>query len=108
MPSPTWWAARLSRRACRCCVRAAGRPRSRRSEAISIAIDRNLTLHRVLVRPDGARLAELGSLLESGRLTTSIRGTYPLADAAAAHAEVLRGGAPGKTVITVADGKLSD
>jgi NADPH:quinone reductase len=75
---------------------------------LDLAIDRNLTLHGVLVRPDGARLAELGSLLESGRLTTSIRGTYPLADAAAAHAEVLRGGAPGKTVITVADGKLSD
>ena len=70
---------------------------------LDLAIDRNLTLHGVLVRPDGARLAELGGLLAAGRLTTLIRGTHPLADASLAHDEVRRGGAPGKTVITIGD-----
>jgi NADPH2:quinone reductase len=68
---------------------------------LDLAIDRNLTLHGVLVRPDGARLAELAALLERGELRTTIRSEHPLEDAEAAHREVLRGGVPGKTVLRV-------
>ena len=68
---------------------------------LDLAIDRNLTLHGVLVRPDGARLGELAVLLESGALRTTVRAEHPLKHAEAAHLEVLRGGVPGKTVIRV-------
>jgi NADPH2:quinone reductase len=64
-------------------------------------LDGNLTLHGVLVRPDGTRLAELARLLEQGALETTIRGVYPLERADDAHREVLRGGTPGKTVLRV-------
>jgi NADPH:quinone reductase len=65
------------------------------------AIDRNLTLHGVLVRPDGGRLAELAALLERGELRTTVRAEHPLEDVSTAHREVLRGRVPGKTVIRV-------
>ena len=99
----TSWEAAPSWRACRCCARAAASPRPVASFAgdLELAIDRNLTLHGVLVRPDGARLAELAALLERGELRTTIRGEHPLEDTATAHREVLRGGVPGKTVIRV-------
>jgi NADPH:quinone reductase len=65
------------------------------------AIDRNLTLHGVLVRPDRARLEVLARLLESGALRTTVRAEHPLSDAEIAHLEVMRGGVPGKTVLRV-------
>jgi NADPH2:quinone reductase len=68
---------------------------------LDLAIDRNLTLHGVLVRPDALRLEALARLLESGALRTTIRGEHALADAESAHREVLRGGVPGKTVLRV-------
>ncbi len=68
---------------------------------LELAIDRNITLHGVLVRPDGARLTAIAEMLQSGALQTTIRGEYPLAQAADAHREVLRGGKPGKTVIRI-------
>jgi NADPH2:quinone reductase len=68
---------------------------------LDLAIDRNLTLHGVLVRPDAARLGELAALLESGALRTTIRGEHTLEHAEEAHLEVLRGGVPGKSVIRV-------
>jgi NADPH2:quinone reductase len=68
---------------------------------LDLAIDRNLTLHGVLLRPDGPRLAALAELATRGELRTTIRGEHPLAEAAAAHRAVLRGGAPGKTVLRV-------
>jgi NADPH2:quinone reductase len=68
---------------------------------LDLAIDRNLTLHGVLVRPDAARLGELAALLDSGALRTTIRGEHALEHAEDAHLEVVRGGVPGKTVIRV-------
>jgi NADPH2:quinone reductase len=68
---------------------------------LDLAIDRNLTLHGVLVRPDKARLGELAALLDSGALRTTIRGEHILEHAEAAHREVMRGGVPGKSVIRV-------
>jgi NADPH2:quinone reductase len=68
---------------------------------LDLAIDRNITLHGVLLRPDGSRLAALAELVSRGELRTTIRGEHALADAAAAHGEVSRGGAPGKTVLRV-------
>jgi NADPH2:quinone reductase len=65
------------------------------------AIDRNLTLHGVLVRPDAMRLETLARLLESGALRTTVRSEHALADAEGAHREVLRGGVPGKTVLRI-------
>jgi NADPH2:quinone reductase len=68
---------------------------------LDLAIDRNVTLHGVLVRPDAARLGELAALLESGALHATIRGEHTLEHAEEAHLEVLRGGVPGKSVIRV-------
>ena len=68
---------------------------------LELAIDRNLTLHGVLVRPDRARLEVLAALLASGELRTAVRAEHPLEDAELAHREVLRGGVPGKTVLRV-------
>ena len=84
-------------------VRAGGRVATIASLAgdLELAIDRNLTLHGVLVRPDATRLETLARLLESGALRTTVRGEHPLADAETAHREVLRGGVPGKTVLRV-------
>ncbi len=84
-------------------VRAGGRVATIASLAgdLEPAIDRNLTLHGVLVRPDGGRLNELASLLSTGELRTTVRSEHPLEDAELAHREVLRGGVPGKTVIRV-------
>jgi NADPH2:quinone reductase len=65
------------------------------------AIDRNLTLHGVLVQPDGSRLEALARLLANGALRTTVRSHHSLADAEIAHREVLRGGVPGKTVLRV-------
>jgi NADPH:quinone reductase len=84
-------------------VRAGGRVATIASLAgdLEPAIDRNLTLHGVLVRPDGARLSEIASLLSTGELRTTVRSEHPLEDAENAHREVRRGGVPGKTVIRV-------
>jgi NADPH2:quinone reductase len=68
---------------------------------LDLVIDRNLTLHGVLVRPDRARLEELAALLENGELRATVRAEHPLEDAELAHREVLRGGVPGKTVLRV-------
>ena len=68
---------------------------------LELAIDRNITIHGVLVRPDAARLSAISELVSRGELSTTLRGTYELADAGDAHREVARGGAPGKTVIAV-------
>jgi len=66
---------------------------------LDLVIDRNLTVHGVLVRPDGARLRTLARLAGNGELRVRIRSEYPLDQAAAAHREVTRGGIPGKTVL---------
>jgi NADPH:quinone reductase-like Zn-dependent oxidoreductase len=55
----------------------------------------------VLVEHDQAGMAALAALAESGQLRAHVSGTYPLAEAAKAHAEGETGRVTGKLVLTV-------
>jgi NADPH2:quinone reductase len=68
---------------------------------LELAVDRNLTLHGVLVRPDAARLEALAGLAAAGQITPLIRRELPLEQAAEAHREVERGHGRGKIVLRV-------
>lgn len=57
--------------------------------------------HYLFMRPDGAQLAELGSWIDAGTLVPLIHKTYPLAEAREAFAELERGRARGKIVVTI-------
>jgi NADPH:quinone reductase-like Zn-dependent oxidoreductase len=57
--------------------------------------------HYLFMRPDGAQLAELGSWIDAGTLKPLIHKTYPLAEAREAFAELERGHARGKIVVTI-------
>ena len=66
-----------------------------------LAIDRNQTLHGVLVRPDGDRLSELARLFAQGVLSVEIRAVLPLDHAEAAHRLVEEGHGRGKVVLAI-------
>lgn len=66
------------------------------------AIDRNLTIHGVLVRPDGARLRAIAGLLAAGRIRAPVAKAYPLLRAADAHVRIETGHGWGKLVLKVA------
>ncbi|MGF7237288.1 MAG: hypothetical protein ACQSGP_20335 [Frankia sp.] len=68
---------------------------------LDTAIDRNITLHGVLIRPDGPRLAVIAGLLETGALRTMIRAEHPLADLPRRTSRSGFGGTPGKTVLRI-------
>lgn len=53
------------------------------------------------VRSNGAQLAELGLLLDSGTVRVAIDSTFPLAEARRAHERAARGHIQGKIVLTV-------
>lgn len=55
----------------------------------------------LFMQPDGAELAELGGWIESGAVKPRIHKTYPLAQATEAFAELERGRARGKIVVTI-------
>ena len=55
----------------------------------------------ILVEPDAAGLESLASLVDQGRLRVEIEATFPLAEAAEAHARLQDGRARGKVVLTV-------
>ncbi|MFC0038787.1 NADP-dependent oxidoreductase [Actinomadura rayongensis] len=55
----------------------------------------------VLVEPDPIGLRELASLIEKGALTVRVDATFPLAEAAAAHALGAAGRTTGKIVLTL-------
>src|SRR5262249_35833876 len=55
----------------------------------------------LFMRPDGAQLAELAAWVDAGRLRPIIHQRYPLAEARAAFAELERGRARGKIVVTM-------
>ena len=55
----------------------------------------------VLVEHDRAGMAAIAALAESGQLRAHVSGTYPLAEAAKAHAEGETGRVTGKLVLTV-------
>jgi len=56
-----------------------------------------------LMHPDATHLAELAAWIDGGRLRPVIHNTYPLAAFREAFAELERGRARGKIVLTVAD-----
>jgi NADPH:quinone reductase-like Zn-dependent oxidoreductase len=51
------------------------------------------------IRADGARLADLVALAETGSLTLRVAGTLPLDQVAAAHERLARGGLRGRLVL---------
>ncbi|WP_207400704.1 NADP-dependent oxidoreductase [Actinomadura roseirufa] len=61
-----------------------------------------VTVSGVQVRSNGAQLAELGRLLDTGEVRVAIDGTFPLADARVAHERAALGHIQGKIVLTVA------
>jgi NADPH:quinone reductase-like Zn-dependent oxidoreductase len=54
----------------------------------------------VQVAPDGARLREIGGLIEAGKVRTSVAKVFPLEQAAQAHEESKQGHTRGKIVLT--------
>jgi NADPH:quinone reductase len=65
------------------------------------AIDKNLTIHGVLVRPDAARLRALAALIDTGNLRPVVTREYPLEQVAAAHRELERRHTSGKLVLAI-------
>lgn len=61
-----------------------------------------VTVSATQVRSSGAQLAEVGRLLDDGRVRVVIDSTYPLQNAAAAHVRAAAGHIQGKIVLTVA------
>jgi NADPH:quinone reductase-like Zn-dependent oxidoreductase len=55
----------------------------------------------MFMRPDGAQLAELASWIDAGKLKPIVHRTYPLAEFRDAFAELERGRARGKIVMTI-------
>ncbi|WP_020126277.1 NADP-dependent oxidoreductase [Streptomyces sp. 303MFCol5.2] len=64
-----------------------------------------VTVSSAQVRSNGAQLAELGRLLDAGRVRVAIDSTFALADARAAHERAARGHIQGKIVLTTADNR---
>jgi NADPH:quinone reductase-like Zn-dependent oxidoreductase len=67
---------------------------------LDLAIDRNIDLHGVLVRPGRDRLYELSAAVASG-LRPHVTETYPLERVAEAHRRLEAGRVGGKLVITL-------
>ncbi|MGW1814947.1 NADP-dependent oxidoreductase [Streptomyces sp. NPDC002125] len=65
------------------------------------APERDIRVDALDVRADGAQLGELSRLADQGVLLARVSGTFPLADAAAAHARLAEGGLRGRLVITL-------
>ena len=61
-----------------------------------------VTFRYLFMRPDGVQLAELASWIEAGALRPILHATFPLAQFREAFAELERGHARGKIVLTVA------
>jgi NADPH:quinone reductase len=69
--------------------------------SLDLLMDRNITLHGVLVRPERARLVELREMLDAGVLHVLIDEVLPLEDAARAHTRLETGHGQGKVVLRV-------
>ncbi|MBO1330464.1 NADP-dependent oxidoreductase [Streptomyces sp. VRA16 Mangrove soil] len=63
------------------------------------APERGIRVDALDVRADGAQLGELSQLADQGVLLARVSETFPLADAAAAHARLAEGGLRGRLVI---------
>ncbi|MDN3026062.1 NADP-dependent oxidoreductase [Streptomyces sp. S.PB5] len=62
----------------------------------------DITVSNIQVRSNGAQLAEIGRLFDKGELQVGVDSTYPLSEAAGAHARAAQGHIQGKIVLTVA------
>ncbi|WP_239514334.1 NADP-dependent oxidoreductase [Streptosporangium sp. 'caverna'] len=60
---------------------------------------RGIKISLTSVAPDGAGLTKLVHLADAGLLTPRVAQTYPLADAAKAHAHMVQGGLRGRVVL---------
>jgi NADPH:quinone reductase-like Zn-dependent oxidoreductase len=69
---------------------------------LELAVDRNITLHGVLVRPSRAVLGVLAAAVADGGLRPVVDQVLDLADAAAAHRRVESRRGQGKVVLRVA------
>jgi NADPH:quinone reductase-like Zn-dependent oxidoreductase len=63
------------------------------------AAERGIVVETVQQAPDAPRLAALVAAVEAGRLTLRVAGTFPLREAAAAHARFEKGGLRGRLVL---------
>jgi NADPH:quinone reductase-like Zn-dependent oxidoreductase len=61
--------------------------------------ERGITVHVVVARPDGARLAQLLDATASGRLPVRVHAFVPLDQVASAHRAVAKGGVRGRYVL---------
>lgn len=61
--------------------------------------ERDITVKSVMQTPDGQRLAQLVALVDAGQLTLRVAQSYPLDQAAAAHARLASGGVRGRLVL---------
>ena len=61
-----------------------------------------ITVSSTQVRSNGPQLAEAGRLLEDGTVRVTVGSTYRLAEASRAHERAMKGGGPGKIVLTAA------
>jgi NADPH2:quinone reductase len=72
---------------------------------VSVRVDvlpqprRGVVVRNIAASPEAARLAYLSALAEVGLLTPRVARTYPLAEAAEAHAQLARGGLRGRIVL---------
>jgi NADPH:quinone reductase-like Zn-dependent oxidoreductase len=66
------------------------------------AAKQGFTVSATQVRSNGAQLAALGRLLDSGTVRVGIDSTFPLEDARKAHERAARGHIQGKIVLTIA------
>ncbi|MFK0236643.1 NADP-dependent oxidoreductase [Streptomyces vinaceus] len=62
---------------------------------------RGIAVSNIQVRSNGPQLAEIGRLLDEGKLLVGVDSTYPLAEAGSAHARAARGHIQGKIVLRV-------
>ena len=65
------------------------------------ALAKGAKIARYMATPNAAQLAEIGRLIEAGKIRPVIAATYPLADAARAEAALEEGHVQGKIVLTV-------
>ena len=63
------------------------------------AEERGITVHAVVTRPDGARLAQLLDATARGHLPARVHAVVPLDQVATAHRAVAKGGVRGRYVV---------
>jgi NADPH:quinone reductase-like Zn-dependent oxidoreductase len=66
---------------------------------VTPAAERGINVRHTTATPEAARLAYLSALAEVGLLTPRVALTYPLSQAAEAHARLIQGGRRGRIVL---------